>query len=291
MRIALFGRNFKEKNFSDVKKLIQYLDNLSITIGFFEDFYHFLKKHHLIDKEYLLFNNTEEIGTYDYVLSIGGDGTLLEAVTLIREKEIPILGINAGRLGFMTTTPIDESIQAVEKLIKGDFKLDKRNLVKCISEKNFFNGVNFGLNELSIQKRDTSSMIVIHAYINGEFLNSYWGDGLIVSTATGSTGYSLSCGGPLLIPGNSNFILAPVIPHSLNVRPLVIPDTSILTFEIEGRASKILLSLDSRSISTPINTKLTVTKASFNVFLVKFKDDSYFTTLRQKLNWGIDSRN
>ncbi len=290
-KIALFGRSFSSDSFEYAKDIIYLLDQRNIEITIFEDFKEFLSQEKIIGKDYSTFNVNFGLEDVDVLISLGGDGTLLEAVTHIQHKEIPILGINAGRLGFMATTPIEKGVSSVESLLDGKYFIESRNLVCCKTDNDVFGELNFGLNELAIQKRDTSSMIVVHAYLNGEFLNSYWADGLIVATPTGSTGYSLSCGGPLLMPMTNNFILAPVNPHNLNVRPLIVPDDSELTFELEGRSTKILLSLDSRSISATIKTKITVSKADFLCNLVQVEGYNYFNTLRSKLNWGFDTRN
>ena len=291
MKLGIFGRQFEKKCFEGIKEFFSTLDSKKIEITIHEKFHAFLFDHQLINKQHLQFHDTEGIKDCNYIITIGGDGTLLEAITLIRDLEIPILGINAGRLGFMATTPVSDSIPALEDLLSNNVTIETRSLVSCETDQEIFKELNFGLNELAIQKKDTSSMIVIHTYLNVEFLNSYWADGLIIATATGSTGYSLSCGGPLLMPGNNNFIIAPVNPHNLNVRPMVVPDSSVLTFELEGRAKRVLLSLDARSISTPTNIKLMVKKADFNAKLVQPRHYSYFNTLRNKLNWGIDARN
>lgn len=290
-KVALFGRKFTKKSYEYAKDIIYLLDQRNIELTIFEDFKEFLSQQKIIGKDYATFNNQSGLEEVDAVISLGGDGTLLEAVTHIQHKEIPILGINAGRLGFMAATPIEKGVASVESLLDGKYIIEDRNLVCCKTDNDVFGELNFGLNELAIQKRDTSSMIVIHAYLNGEFLNSYWADGLIVATPTGSTGYSLSCGGPLLMPITNNFILAPVNPHNLNVRPLIVPDSSELTFELEGRSNKVLLSLDSRSISAPIKTTITVSKADFICKLVQVEGYNYFNTLRSKLNWGYDIRN
>jgi len=225
------------------------------------------------------------------VLSIGGDGTLLETSTFVGKKGIPILGVNTGRLGFLATTARTEIVAAIDQLLNGDYRVTERSMLQVDDPENYFHGVNFGLNEFAILKRDTSSMIVVHTHMNEEFLNSYWADGLLVSTPTGSTGYSLSCGGPLVMPQAKNFIIAPVCPHNLNVRPLILPDDCELSFEVESRSNNFLISLDSRSVKVPANTKLSVRKAPFPVRIVELRNYNYFQTLRNKLNWGLDLRN
>jgi len=227
----------------------------------------------------------------DCVVSVGGDGTLLELITQVKGAGTPVLGVNAGRLGFLATIPISETNKIIEGILVKERSFDRRNLIRLESHDEFFGGQNFALNEFAITKRDTSSMIVIKAYINGEFLNSYWADGLIISTPTGSTGYSLSAGGPLVMPQTNNFIITPINPHSLTVRPVVVPDNCEIRLKVEGRAKKVLLSLDHRSVSVETGVDLVLKKEKFQINLLKLESYSYFNTLRNKLNWGLDTRN
>ncbi|GAA4839966.1 NAD kinase [Algivirga pacifica] len=233
----------------------------------------------------------DDLGPIDILVSIGGDGTLLHSLTMVRERHIPILGINAGRLGFLATTSKDKVKTAVDALLNGYYTIEQRSMIALESNIDVFDGLNFGLNEFTILKRDTSSMIQVNTYLDGEYLNSYWSDGLIVSTPTGSTGYSLSVGGPVVMPNTGNFIIAPVCPHNLNVRPLVVSDSSVISFQIEGRSRNFLVSLDSRSKKVDDTVKLAVRKCPFYANLVKFNEDNFLSTLRLKLNWGIDARN
>jgi NAD+ kinase len=225
------------------------------------------------------------------MLSLGGDGTLLEAVTIIGEKGIPVIGINLGRLGFLASVSKNDIYYAIDELLKGAYAIDRRSLIYLECDQPLFGSLNFALNDFVIHKNDSSSMITVHAFINGEFLNSYWGDGLIVSTPTGSTGYSLSCGGPILFPQSSSFVVTPISPHNLNVRPIIISDQSVLSFEVEGRSSSYLVSMDSRSRSTGYGVQMAIRKAPFPVNLVKLGQTNYLKTLRSKLNWGADVRN
>jgi NAD+ kinase len=224
-------------------------------------------------------------------VSVGGDGTMLESVAHISKLEIPILGINTGRMGFLATIARTEIAWAMSKLLEGAYSLDKRAVLKLETNKDVFGKMNFALNDFTLVKKDSSSMITIHTYIDGEFLNSYWADGIIVSTPTGSTGYSLSCGGPLIFPRSGNFVITPVSSHNLTVRPIVVSDSSEITFRVEGRSKKYLVSLDSRVASVDDTIKLKVSKADFKVNLVQLEGRHYFNTLRQKLNWGLDVRN
>lgn len=237
------------------------------------------------------FGRGDSLAGTHFVFSLGGDGTLLEAVTYVGALQIPILGINMGRLGFLATVPQERVLEALDSLVRGHYTLDERSLVRVEADRPVFDGVSFGLNEFSILKRDSSAMIVVHTYIDGEFLNSYWADGLLISTPTGSTGYSLSCGGPVLLPHTTNFVIAPVCPHNLNVRPLIVPDHSVISFEIEGRANNFLISLDSRSQPVDASIQLAVSKERFCARLVKVNQSNFLSTLRTKLNWGLDERN
>lgn len=237
------------------------------------------------------FISKNDLSTTDVVISIGGDGTLLDTISLIGAFETPILGINTGRMGFLATIAKEDIKAAVNDLLEDKYALEDRSLVRLESSVPLFKGLNFGLNEFTIHKRDTSSMITVHTYIDGDYLNSYWADGLIVSTPTGSTGYSLSCGGPLISPLAKNFVITPVSPHNLNVRPIVVSDDSEISFKIEGRSEKFLVSLDSRSTPIDASVELKVKKEKFVAKLIKFHNYSFFDTLRQKLNWGYDMRN
>jgi NAD+ kinase len=238
---------------------------------------------------------TYEIGQnlkkLDAFISIGGDGTHLESISHIGKAETPILGINTGRLGFLATISREETESALESLLDRDFTLDKRAILKLESNKKLFGDLNFALNDFTIVKKDTSSMITVHTFIDGEFLNSYWADGIIVSTPTGSTGYSLSCGGPLVIPRSGTFVITPVSPHNLAVRPIVVADSSEITFRVEGRIKKFLVTLDSRFSIVDETVRLKVGKANFKANLIQLEGQHYFKTLRQKLNWGLDIRN
>ncbi len=292
MEIAIFGRSFDPQLGRNISELFQILESNGVKITVFGPLMNFLEQKKVVEKIYPTFETTEELNNIDYLLSIGGDGTLLESATYVHDKNIPILGINAGRLGFLSTVTIDSIPKALQQLLKGEFSIDERILISLESSNpELFGDLNFALNEFAILKRDTSSMIVVHTYLNGEFLNSYWADGLIVSTPTGSTGYSLSCGGPLMMPQTSNFIIAPVNPHNLNVRPMVVSDKSEISFKIEGRSKKFLVSLDSRSKSVDAKVSLSIKKAPFTTKLIALEGASHFNTLRNKLNWGLDIRN
>ncbi len=230
-------------------------------------------------------------GSFDMLVSIGGDGTILESARMVGDSGIPILGINNGRLGFLSSTPLEDTELAISRILSGAYFVEQRSLVELLSDDNPFPEGSFALNELTVHKSNRTSMIVIHAYLDGAFLNTYWADGLIISTPTGSTGYSLSAGGPIVAPTSESLIISPIAPHNLNVRPLVIPDRHSITLEVEGRTADHLVSLDSVSKPLRPGTKLEVRKARFSVGLVRFTSEDYFDTLRNKLMWGIDRRN
>ena len=227
----------------------------------------------------------------DVVCSLGGDGTLLEAVAFTAHLGVPVAAVHTGRLGFLSTTSFGGLDDLVRRLQSGDYGLDERTMLQLDDPTGLFGSRNFALNEVAIMKRDTGAMITVHAFLNGAYLNSYWADGLIIATPTGSTGYSLSCGGPIVMPASRSFVLTPVAPHNLNVRPLVIPDESHLAFTVEGRSKKWLLSLDTRSRPIEMDERFEVCRSSFAARLVRLPQDSFTDTLRSKLYWGADLRN
>lgn len=291
MKITLHGKNFNEQTKPYIQGLFDELANREVEIQISEAFHTFLDEIGIARGEQSVYHHHSEIFDANFMFSLGGDGTLLETITHIGAREIPILGINTGRLGFLATTSPANAKVAIHGLFNGYYTFDERSMISVESDTDLFEGLNFGLNEFTITKRDTSSMIVVHTYIDGEYLNSYWADGLIVSTPTGSTGYALSCGGPVVLPQSSNFIIAPVSPHNLNVRPMVVSDSSIISFEIEGRSKNYLVSLDSRSRVVEKTIQIAVKKENFKTKLVKLNGDNFLNTLRSKLNWGMDSRN
>ena len=291
MKVALHGLVLKSELFSKVQSLFNELTKHQFEIFVTEQFDRQLRMVGYKGLNYWVLESREDMSSMDFVISIGGDGTLLDAVCQIGDLEVPILGLNTGRLGFLATAATEKISEAITDLATDNYQVESRTLISLHSHRKLFNGLNFGLNEFTIHKRDTSSMITVHTYIDGKYLNSYWADGLIVSTPTGSTGYSLSCGGPLISPEAKNLVITPVSPHNLNVRPIIVSDESEISFEIEGRAEKFLISLDSRSTSISSEVKLSVKKENFSAKLVKLPHYHFFDTLRQKLNWGFDMRN
>ena len=239
-----------------------------------------------------IFSQSAELDeTVDCLISLGGDGTILDAVTLVRNKNIPILGINFGRLGFLAGIGKEEIGLAVDAIVAGTYVVDKRTLIHLDASIPLFGDTPFALNEFAIHKRDISPMIKVHTYLNGEFLNTYWCDGVIVATPTGSTGYNLSCNGPIVFPDSSSFVITPVAPHNLNVRPIVVPDGNIISFEIEGRTDQFICVMDARREIVDKDIQLAIKKEKFTVSLLRLNENNFLSTLRTKLTWGMDKRN
>lgn len=290
MKIAIHGKEFNRVVAPLIARIFEVLVQNKATLYVSSKFSQYLKAP-LTKERFNIYNPGDTLEDVQLFISIGGDGTLLESVTHIGKLEVPILGINTGRLGFLATISKDQVEDALLKFFQGAYTLDQRALLKLETDKDIFGTMNFALNDFTVVKKDTSAMITIHTYIDGEFLNSYWADGIIVATPTGSTGYSLSCGGPLIFPRSGNFVITPVSPHNLTVRPIIVSDASEITFQVEGRSKRYLVSLDSRMASVDPSIKLKVSKADFRVNLVQLEGTHYFKTLRQKLNWGLDVRN
>ena len=291
MKVGVHGKEFNRQSSPFVERILEVLASNKSDIFISSKFQKHLKSTAFKKFKYKTYEPGDNLKNLDLFLSIGGDGTLLESVTHIGKTEVPILGINTGRLGFLATISREETEDALELIFRKEFRLDKRAVLKLESNHDLFDGFNFALNDFTIVKKDTSSMITVRTYIDGELLNSYWSDGIIVATPTGSTGYSLSCGGPLVFPRSGNFVITPVSPHNLTVRPIVVSDQCEITFEVEGRSKKYLVSLDSRIATVDETVKLKIVKADFRVNLIEVKGQHYFKTLRQKLNWGLDIRN
>jgi NAD+ kinase len=292
MVIGIYGRQFNNSVLPYVQQVFDCLVECNVEVLVYEDFFDFVKDKLFLPKQFGTFTSHQDLRrNVDVVISLGGDGTMLDAVTLVRDSGIPMIGINFGRLGFLASVSKEGIKSAIQGLVEKKFSLDVRRLLKVESNRDLFGDLNFGLNDFTIHKRDTSAMMLIHCYQDGEFLNSYWADGLIVATPTGSTAYSLSCGGPIVFPRSGNFIITPISPHNLNVRPVVLSDIHTLTFEIEGRSSKYLVSCDSRTEIVDATIRLNVKRADFDINLVRLDNESYLSTLRNKLLWGIDTRN
>ncbi|MDA8567163.1 NAD kinase [Schleiferiaceae bacterium] len=296
MRIALFGREPKTQNLPYIEVVLEKLHEETVQIGVYsplKDAVEQIKQEEFENLEYLVYANEEELKDFDpdFLISLGGDGTILDATVLIQSKDIPILGINMGRLGFLANVAKSNIESSLDALFTGRFQLDFRTLLQVKTSCNKLLKPNFALNEITLARKETTSMITVHTYLNGNYLNSYWADGLIVSTPTGSTGYSLSCGGPIIMPNSDNFVLTPIAPHNLTMRPFVINDSNTLRMQVESRENEFLASLDSRMHSFTSDTELLIQKADFRIALVQTELQDFPSTMRNKLSWGRDFRN
>ncbi len=291
MTIAIFGSPYPNQFTKYIQHLIKKLENEHIKIIVEEEFNLFLQDNIRFTNKTETFNSYETLKeNTDLLFSIGGDGTLLKTVTYVRGSNIPIMGINTGRLGFISSISAGQIDDAINDILKKNYKISERALLELNTTNRLFKNKNFALNEVAISKKDTSSMVRIDAYVDDEFLNTYWADGLVVSTPTGSTGYSLSCGGPIIMPGTNNIIITPNAPHNLNVRPIVINDQSTIKLKVEDRDQLALVSLDSRSRTFDSDTELIIKKADFKIRLIQPQNNSFASTIRNKLMWGLDKR-
>ena len=292
MKVAVYGKQFQKDVAPFVLELFQELEKAQMEILVYEPFYDYLSKQINLNLFLNTFNSYEELkNDIDLFVSVGGDGTILDATTLIRDTGIPIIGVNTGRLGFLADIPKDQIPKTIKQLVNNRYSIDPRTLLRLETDKPIFGDLNFALNEVTISRKDTTSMITISTYINDQYLNSYWADGLIIATPTGSTGYSLSCGGPIVMPGSNNFIITPIAPHNLNVRPLVISDEYEVKVKVEGRASQFLVALDSRIQTIDAGIELTIKKEAFKINMIETETQDFASTLRNKLLWGLDKRN
>ena len=292
MKIALFGKAFNPDHIEYFRILTEALESRGCKLVVWKPIYDFLQDKITFRHDVEIFNNHVELkGQADLLFSIGGDGTMLDAVRQVRDSGIPIVGINLGRMGFLSSIPRDEIIPAVDDIIEKRYRIVKRTLICLQSPANLFSDFNYAFNELSINKKENSSLVVVHVWVNDQQLHSYWADGLIVATPTGSTAYSLSCGGPIITPDSSNFVITPIAPHNLSVRPVVIPDSSLIRIRIDSREQQALLGLDSQSTLISPENELVVGKAGFEINLVQRLNENFFSTIRAKLNWGSDIRN
>ncbi len=292
MKIAIYSRGIENNQLQDINLLLDELISHGAEPVFFQDFFNqFYSAIHLKGK-YSTFNAADELDSgIDCMISLGGDGTLLDTVTLVRDSGIPILGINYGRLGFLANIGKEDLHTSIDAIANRKYVLDKRTLLHLAANIPLFGQTPYALNEFSLHKKDSSPMIKIHTYLNGEFLNTYWADGLIVATPTGSTGYSLSCNGPVVFPDSGSFVITPVAPHNLNIRPIIVPDNTIVSFEVEGRTDGFLCTLDSRREIVTKEIQLAVKKEKFDINLIRMNENNFLQTLRSKLSWGLDKRN
>lgn len=292
MRIALFGKEFNSNQLDYIRILVETLENKECKLLIWKPFHDFMKDRVSFRQEVTLFQDYGDLkGQADLLFSIGGDGTMLHSVQLVRNSGIPIAGINLGRMGFLSSIPPSEIIAAVNDLMENRYRIVKRTLISLLSPVKLFSDFNFAFNELSINKKENSSLVVVHVWVNEQLLHSYWADGLIIATPTGSTAYSLSCGGPILTPDSNNFVITPIAPHNLSVRPVVIPDNSQVRIRVESRDHQALVGLDSQSAIITPQDELVVGKAEFEINLVQRLNETFFSTIRAKLNWGSDIRN
>ncbi len=293
MRVVLFGRKYNRKDRAQVELLLQQISAQDIELAIYADYLETLDKSLLSNVDYTTVSTPQE--TIDWsprcIISLGGDGTILSSALLTRDSGIPILGINLGRLGFLADVDKAHITEAIDYIASKNYKIVYRTMLHLETNLPLFGNERFAVNEFTILKRDNSSMITIHVFVNGEYLTSYWGDGVITATPTGSTAYSLSCGGPIIFPGSGNFVITPVAPHNLSLRPIILSDDSVISFEIEGRADTYLATLDARFETINSAHQLGVRKCDFGLPLIHMPDYSFQRTLRDKLTWGKDQRN
>ncbi|MBS9774539.1 MAG: NAD kinase [Tenacibaculum sp.] len=293
-KIAIYAQSHTIKAEKEIKILLDILNKHNINIFIEKEFYNLLLQNNLLNEEYSIFQDFKDLSNdFDLLFSLGGDGTILRAVTFVRDLNIPILGINIGRLGFLATVQKDKIKEAIQLLIDKKYTIQNRSLLQIETSPSHkeISELNFALNEITIARKNTTSMIGVKTSLNNEYLNNYWADGLIISTPTGSTGYSLSCNGPVILPDSKSFTITPIAPHNLNARPIIIPDNTVITLEVSSREEEFLVSLDSRIISMPLNTKIKIQKAPFVIRMITLENQSYIKTLRNKLLWGEDTRN
>jgi NAD+ kinase len=294
-KVAIYGQVFNTNSLKEVLLLLNVLQEKKIVVFFEKKFYDlYQQENHLLPKEYPTFSHFNDLDTsFDLFFTIGGDGTILRSIAFIRNLDIPILGINTGRLGFLATIQKDEIQQAIELLLLKEYEIEERTLlsVKTYPESKAISDINFALNEVTIARKNTTSMIGVKVSLDDEYLTTYWSDGLIISTPTGSTGYSLSCNGPVVLPNSKSIVITPIAPHNLNVRPLIISDDTKIKLEVSGRENNFLMSLDSRIATIDENTEVFIEKAPFTIKTITLTNQSFLKTLRSKLLWGEDRRN
>ncbi len=293
MKVAIYGLTYQDNALDYVIELIDELQEVDDEIVIEEDFHSLLYKNKNT-KEYQTFTESEGLdSSFDMFVSFGGDGTILRATTYVKDTGIPIVGVNTGRLGFLSTFKKEDVRKVVQEFVKGDYVVVERSLVEVSADSGVpeFAELNFALNEVTVSRKDTTSMITVETYLNDEYLTSYWADGLIISTPTGSTGYSLSCGGPVIAPTAKSLVLTPIAPHNLNARPLVVSDDTVIRLKVSGREENHLVSLDSRIASVANGKELLIRKAPFTIKMIEYTSESFLKTLRNKLLWGEDKRN
>lgn len=294
MKIGIYGQFYHENSEVYIQMLLYTLQKKEAEVVIEENFLKMITHHQDITKNFSGFSTFTKLdSSFDLFFSIGGDGTILKAVTFVSDLGIPIVGINTGRLGFLATIQKEKITESLNKILEGEYTISERTLltVETIPQNNDVQSLNFALNEVAVNRTNTSSMIKVDTWVDDQYLTSYWSDGLIVATPTGSTGYSLSCGGPIIEPSACNFLLTPIAPHNLNARPLVVPDCAVISLQVSGREDSFLLSLDSRTATVENETQIIIKKASFTIKLLQLHEDSFIQTIRKKLLWGEDKRN
>ncbi|MCB0459632.1 MAG: NAD kinase [Flavobacteriaceae bacterium] len=294
MKVGVYGQYYKDETISYIKVLLKTLYKKNIEVVIEKSFYETIENNNLPLPNYNTFSDHTDLdSSFDVMFTVGGDGTFLRAVTFVRDHNIPILGINVGRLGFLATIQKDEIEHAIELLLENKYRIVERTLLSIeTNEKNKeLSEINIALNEISVSRRNSTSMITIETYLNDEYLTSYWADGLIIATPTGSTGYSLSCGGPVITPSTKSLVVTPIAPHNLNARPLIIPEETQIKLKIIAREESALVSLDSRITTVDSNSELYIKKAPFTLKTIFLSDQTFLKTLREKLLWGEDKRN
>lgn len=294
MKIAIYGQYYLNSTEPIIKDIFVFFKKNNVELIIESAFLEMLYEKNLIHETYQTFSSHTELdSSFDMLISIGGDGTILRAATLVRNSGVPILGINAGRLGFLATVQKDNIDSFLQFVIDKKYSISKRTLLSldCSPENEAIKEINFAMNEITVSRKDTTSMITIETYLNDEFLNSYWADGLIISTPTGSTGYSMSCGGPILTPDVNSLVITPIAPHNLNARPLVIPDNTEIKLRVTGREDQYLVSLDSRVTTVKNESILIIKRNPFEINMVEIQQETFLKTLRNKLLWGEDKRN
>jgi len=292
MKVAIYGRSFEDSFSEYVQELFDTINSFEWGVTIYEPYAAYLQPRLNINQNTETYKKHHEIASdVDLMISIGGDGTFLETIHIVKDSGIPILGVNAGRLGFLASTQKEDIVSVLTDIKNKQYRLQTRSLLRLNDNDDLFVGENYALNELTVHKKDSSSMITIHTYIDDLYLNSYWADGLIISTPTGSTAYSLSCGGPILVPGATDFVITPIAPHNLNVRPIVVPDSRKISLKIEGRSKEFLCSMDSRSVSIDSSHEIVITKADFKINIIQTESQNFLNTIRNKMMWGLDRRN
>jgi len=292
MKIAIYGQTIAQENIPYLSSLFNWLNTHNVKVTIYKPYSDYLLQQFQLSTDYPQFSTDSELESdVDCVISIGGDGTILNTMLLVRDTSIPVIGLNTGRLGFLSSVPKENMENALTQLLDRKYTLENRVLLDVQVGNDIPLNERLALNDATVLKKDTASMISIHTWLNGEFFTTYWADGLIISTPTGSTGYSLSCGGPIIIPTSQSFVITPIAPHNLNMRPVIVPDTTHIKLVVESRLEANLISLDSRTYTLKTGTEIHIQKAKFAVNLIKMPNISYIETLRNKLLWGVDKRN